>query len=105
MFSLALTKILNVFVLEKKEEVKPEDVKVEIKKPSNPLWSTEEKCIFFEALNEYGKDFESIHTHFNTRLKKRGFAEDAIKNKHQVRHFYYKSFNLIRNYLKFDEGM
>ncbi|XP_008192098.1 protein cramped isoform X2 [Tribolium castaneum] len=88
--------------VEKKEEVKPEE-KQEVKKPANPFWSSEEKNLFFEALNEYGKDFESIHGYISTRLKKKGVPEDLIKNKLQVRHFYYKTFHMLLGPLKFNE--
>jgi hypothetical protein len=89
---------------EKKEEVKPEEPKPEIKKPVNPLWISEEKKMFFEALNEHGKDFESIHMYISTRLKKKGVTDDLIKTKHQIRHFYYKTFHMLSGLLKFSDS-
>ncbi|XP_044254486.1 protein cramped isoform X2 [Tribolium madens] len=88
--------------VEKKEEVKPEE-KQEVKKPANPFWTSEEKTMFFEGLNEYGKDFESIHGYISTRMKKKGLPEDLIKNKLQVRHFYYKTFHMLLGPLKFND--
>lgn len=89
---------------EKKEEVKQEDVvKPEVKKHAIQLWTSEEKRMFFEALNEFGKDFESIHLYITTKSRKKGITEDLIKTKHQVRHFYYKTFNMLFTCLKFSE--
>ncbi|CAG0886242.1 unnamed protein product [Darwinula stevensoni] len=58
-------------------------------------WSLEDKNTFFEALNEYGKDFDSIQNHLAAKVKKRGLA----KNKEQVRHFYYRTWHKISKYL------
>ena len=58
-------------------------------------WSLEDKNTFFEALNEYGKDFDAIQNHLAAKVKKRGLA----KNKEQVRHFYYRTWHKISKYL------
>ncbi|CAG2064135.1 unnamed protein product, partial [Timema podura] len=80
----------------KQPEIKP--------KPSKPqLWSTEEKNIFFEALNEYGKDFESISNYFATKARKKGMPESMSKTKDQVRHFYYRAWHKVSKHLKFPE--
>ncbi|KAF4529250.1 hypothetical protein B566_EDAN017708 [Ephemera danica] len=63
------------------------------------LWSVEDKNIFFEALNEYGKDFDAIQAHFAVKMKKRGLTE--AKNKDQVRHFYYRNWHKISKFIKF----
>ena len=89
---------------EKKEEVKPEEVKPEVKKYVSTLWISEEKKMFFEALNEFGKDFESIHSYICTRLKKKGIPDDQLKTKPQIRHFYYKTFHMLSGNLKFNES-
>jgi hypothetical protein len=42
-------------------------------------WSSEDKALFFEALNEHGKNFEAIHVYFQTRCSK-----PETKNKEKV---------------------
>ncbi|KAG8222699.1 hypothetical protein J437_LFUL002756 [Ladona fulva] len=68
-------------------------------------WSVEGKDWFFEALNEYGKDYDAIRTHYAMRMRKRGLPEHMIKNKDQIRHFYYRTWNKISKYLKFSDDM
>uniref|UniRef100_A0A1B6CF80 SANT domain-containing protein n=1 Tax=Clastoptera arizonana TaxID=38151 RepID=A0A1B6CF80_9HEMI len=57
------------------------------------------KLLFFEALGEYGKDFEAIQNHIVMKAKKRG--EKISKNKDHVRLFYYRMWHNISKYLKF----
>lgn len=83
-----------------KEEVKPP----ETKKPFRTLWSPEDKSLFFEALNEYGKDFEQIHLYISNKLKKKGVSESVIKTKEQIRHLYYRTWHKISKHLKFSSG-
>lgn len=60
------------------------------------LWSVEDKDSFFEGLCEYGKDFESIHNLIVTKCKKKGSVMPiTVKNKEQVRHFYYRTWHKI----------
>ncbi|GIY33320.1 protein cramped-like [Caerostris darwini] len=63
------------------------------------LWSVEDKNAFFEALCEYGKDFENIQSYIAQRSKKKGVAANMIKNKDQVRHFYYRTWHKISKFL------
>lgn len=79
-------------------------VKIEVKKPFRPQWSPDDKDIFFEALNEYGKDFDAMQQHINNRFKKKGLPETLYKTKDQVRHFYYRTWHKISKHLKFSEG-
>jgi hypothetical protein len=82
----------------KQNEAKP-------KKRSWELWSQDDKNTFFEALNEYGKDFDAIQNHFATKARKKGMVgEHLIKNKDQVRHFYYRTWHKISKHLKFSDG-
>jgi len=78
------------------------------KKRNWELWSIEDKQLFFEALNEYGKDFDAIQSYLATKLKPRnktvGCSQYAPKNKDQVRHFYYRTWNKISKYLHFPSG-
>ncbi|XP_078369487.1 uncharacterized protein LOC144653384 isoform X1 [Oculina patagonica] len=62
-------------------------------------WGKAEKDTFFEALHEYGKDFDKICNFIATKHKRRGDPLALIKNKDQVRHFYYRSLNKIAKYL------
>lgn len=82
-----------------KEEPKPD-----VKKGHRPSWSPEDKGLFFEALNEYGKDFESIQTYIGNKLRKKGLPESAIKTKDQIRHVYYRTWHKISKHLKFSNG-
>ncbi|XP_068210212.1 protein cramped-like [Palaemon carinicauda] len=69
------------------------------------LWSTEDKNIFFESINECGKDFEAIQNYLTTKLRKKGTPGYQIKNKDQVRHFYYRTWHKISKYITFSEGV
>ena len=66
-------------------------------------WGKAEKDTFFEALQEYGKDFDKICNFLATKHKKRGDPPAQIKNKDQVRHFYYRTLNKISKYLPADQ--
>lgn len=77
------------------------------KKRTWELWSQEDKQLFFEALNEFGKDFDAIQNYLASKLKPRSKASCAQavpKNKDQVRHFYYRTWNKISKYLTFPKG-
>lgn len=67
------------------------------------LWPDSHKHIFFDALNEYGKDFDLIQAHFKSKLKKN--AHQDIKNKDQIRHLYYRSWHKISPHIKFHTDM
>ena len=59
-------------------------------------WAPYEKDCFFEALNEHSKDFDKIQIY----LKKRRIDPSAaVRNKDQVRHFYYRTLNKISKYI------
>lgn len=60
-------------------------------------WAPQEKNHFFEALNEFGKDFDKIQMY----LKKRRSDSFAVaeRNKDQVRHFYYRTHHKISKYI------
>jgi hypothetical protein len=74
------------------------------------LWSSSDKHMFFDALNEFGKDFDLIQQHFQTKLKtSRGSSNSSktplpahyIKNKNQIRHFYYRTWHKIAPHIQF----
>uniref|UniRef100_A0A8C3KJ98 Protein cramped-like n=1 Tax=Calidris pygmaea TaxID=425635 RepID=A0A8C3KJ98_9CHAR len=68
-------------------------------------WSTEDKNTFFEGLYEHGKDFEAIQNNIALKYKKKGKPASMVKNKEQVRHFYYRTWHKISKYIDFDNGM
>lgn len=69
------------------------------------LWSMEDKNLFFEAINDCGKDFEAIQNYLTTKMRKKGNTGYTIKNKDQVRHFYYRTWHKISKYITFNEGV
>lgn len=69
------------------------------------LWSNMERSLFFEALNEYGKDFEAITQHINQKMRRKVFgAENSCKSREQVRHLYLQTFQKASRYLRFSDG-
>lgn len=95
---------VNFGVETKPEENKNVESKSNTVRRVHELWSTEDKNAFFEALNEYGKDFDAIQTHMNNKRKKRGINQSISKNRDQARHFYYRTWHKISKYLKFPQG-
>lgn len=93
--------------VEKKDAKEEETVEVKVKslKRSCELWSMEDKNTFFKALNEYGKDFDALQSYFLSQGKKRGLSDVMIKNKEQIRHFYYRTWLKISKHLKFSEDV
>ncbi|CAF0748523.1 unnamed protein product [Brachionus calyciflorus] len=74
-------------------------VKKEKQKPES--WNKIEQQIFFNALRQNGKNFESITQCFNARQKKYKI-DDVVsvqRSKEQIRHLYYRTLNKIRNYI------
>lgn len=77
-----------------------------MKKRAHELWSSDDKNTFFEALNEYGKDFDAIAKYMMSKVKKKGGSGDhASKTRAQVRCFYYRTWHKIAKHLNFPEGM
>ncbi|XP_015603820.1 protein cramped-like [Cephus cinctus] len=74
-------------------------------KRSCELWSMEDKNTFFKALNEFGKDFDALQSFFLSQGKKKGLPDNMIKNKEQIRHFYYRTWLKISKHLKFSEDV
>uniref|UniRef100_A0A452V8S5 Protein cramped-like n=1 Tax=Ursus maritimus TaxID=29073 RepID=A0A452V8S5_URSMA len=62
----------------------------------------EDKNTFFEGLYEHGKDFEAIQNNIALKYKKKGKPASMVKNKEQVRHFYYRTWHKITKYIDFD---
>ena len=64
-------------------------------------WSSEDKAIFFESLEECGKNFDAIRVFFHNRNKKK--SSILNKNKEQIRTFYYRTWHKICKYVDFSE--
>ncbi|XP_006623303.1 protein cramped [Apis dorsata] len=95
----------NLEKKDSKDEENNTEVKVRSLKRSCELWSMEDKNTFFKALNEYGKDFDALQSYFLNQGKKKGLPDVAIKNKEQIRHFYYRTWLKISKHLKFSEDV
>uniref|UniRef100_A0A182IP58 Myb-like domain-containing protein n=1 Tax=Anopheles atroparvus TaxID=41427 RepID=A0A182IP58_ANOAO len=93
---------------ERKEQTKPSGTalaKTPIQqKQMRVVWSNHDKNLFFEALNEYGKDFEAILNYLNTkkRRKDNGCEQQVFKTK-DVRSLYYQFNQKISKYLHFSD--
>lgn len=92
-------------LLDSKDEDNVDTKNVRSLKRSCELWSLEDKNTFFKALNEYGKDFDALQNLFQSHGKKQGLPENVIKNKEQIRHFYYRTWLKISKHLTFSEGL
>lgn len=73
-------------------------------RPSKTNWSVNERSLFFDAINEYGKDFEAIANYINVKQKRKNATDPTYKAKEHVRLHYYQTFTKISKYLRFSEG-
>ncbi|XP_053690214.1 protein cramped [Sabethes cyaneus] len=74
-------------------------------KQARMVWSNQDKNLFFEALNEYGKDFEGIVNYLNTKKRRKDSnSENAFKVK-DVRHLYYQFNQKVAKYLHFSDDV
>lgn len=53
---------------------------------------------------QHGKDFEAIQNNIALKYRKKGKPASMVKNKEQVRHFYYRTWHKITKYIDFDNG-
>ena len=60
---------------------------------------------FFSNFWQFGKDFDAIQNLIVQRHKKKGDPDCIIKNKDQVRHFFYRTWHKISKYIDHTEGM
>uniref|UniRef100_A0A1A9W970 Myb-like domain-containing protein n=1 Tax=Glossina brevipalpis TaxID=37001 RepID=A0A1A9W970_9MUSC len=68
---------------------------------NKPSWNNLERNYFFDALNEFGKDFEAVGSYINTKLKRRNPASNiSCKSKDQVRQHYYQTYHKICKYIQ-----
>ncbi|KAG8145553.1 hypothetical protein E2320_012069 [Naja naja] len=57
-----------------------------------------------EEGKKHGKDFEAIQNNIALKYKKKSKPASMVKNKEQVRHFYYRTWHKISKYIDFDNG-
>ncbi|XP_012279767.1 protein cramped isoform X1 [Orussus abietinus] len=98
----------GIQINEKKELKEDDNAEAKIVKSlkrSCELWSMEDKNTFFKAINEFGKDFDAMQSYFLSQGKKRGLSDNMIKNKEQIRHFYYRTWLKISKHLKFSDDV
>lgn len=96
-------------ILDKRDTAKDEHHRAAQKTPnqnrtSKTIWSNVDRNLFFDALNEYGKDFESIATYINGKQKRKNATDPSYKAKEHVRLLYYQTFTKISKYLRFSDG-
>jgi len=93
-------------------ELSKKDEKAAQKTPSQlrtgsgkTTWTNVERNCFFDALNEFGKDFEAVANCINAKLKRRNASSDySFKTKDQVRQHYYQTYHKICKYVRYSEG-
>lgn len=73
-------------------------------RPTKTNWTQVERNLFFDALNEFGKDFESIAQFINSKQKRKNATDPTYKAKEHVRLLYYQTFTKISKYLRFSDG-
>ncbi len=59
---------------------------------------------FYPSGLQHGKDFEAIQNNIAMKYKKRGKPANMVKNKEQVRHFYYRTWHKISKHIDFANG-
>ncbi|XP_050079701.1 protein cramped [Anopheles maculipalpis] len=92
---------------ERKEAAKPHTSTL-TKAPIQPkqmrvVWSNHDKNLFFEALNEYGKDFEAIINYLNTKKRRKDSTEQQVFKSKDVRNLYYQFNQKAMKYLHFSD--
>lgn len=87
-------------------EILNEDEQSKSKRRTWERWSKEDTYIFFEGLNEFGKDFDKLQSHFKAKYRnKKNFPDNYIKNKDQIRHFYYRTWHKISSHINFEKEL
>ena len=73
------------------------------KNQNRAQWTNIERNVFFDALNEFGRDFEQISKYINLKMKRKFPTE--IKTKEHVRQLYYQIYQKVSKYLKFSDDV
>lgn len=66
-------------------------------------WNNIEKNMFFDAINELGRDFDGIANYINHKMKRKISTEPNYKLNYHVRTLYYQMFQKCSKYLKFSD--
>lgn len=91
--------------LTKKEEKATQKTPSQMRAANKTTWSNLERNYFFDALNEFGKDFEAVANCINGKLKRRNTSSDySFKSKDQVRQHYYQTYHKIGKYVRYSDG-
>lgn len=97
--------------LEKKEAQNEAPIVNPPKTPSQPKvhvrvqWINAERTYFFDALNEFGRDFEQISRYINAKMKRKTPTEQDYKTKENIRQMYYQIYQKASKYLRFSEDV
>ncbi|XP_034489895.1 protein cramped [Drosophila innubila] len=90
----------------KKEEKAAQKTPSQMRAANKTTWTNVERNCFFDALNEFGKDFEAIGNCINSKLKRRNSSSDhSFKSKDQVRQHYYQTYHKISKYVRFTDEL
>ncbi|KAL7745376.1 hypothetical protein ACLKA6_015388 [Drosophila palustris] len=90
----------------KKEEKAAQKTPSQMRAANRTTWTNVERNCFFDALNEFGKDFEAIANCINSKLKRRNTSSDhSFKSKDQVRQHYYQTYHKISKYVRFTDEL
>ncbi|KAH8238571.1 hypothetical protein KR032_010574, partial [Drosophila birchii] len=91
----------------KKEEKAAQKTPSQLKSGNGKTtWTNVERNCFFDALNEFGKDFEAVANCINAKLKRRNASSDySFKTKDQVRQHYYQTYHKICKYVRYSEEL
>jgi hypothetical protein len=96
-----------------KKEVPAENINQIVATPKTPSqqknirmqWTLKENKFFFDALNDFGRDFEQISKFVNMKMKRKNPTEPDYKTKDHVRLNYYQHFQKASKYLKFSDDV
>lgn len=68
-------------------------------------WVNSERNFFFDALNEYGRDFEQIARFINTKMKRKAPSDQDFKTSSHIKQHYYQLFHKVSKYLRFSNDV
>ncbi|EDV99691.1 protein cramped [Drosophila grimshawi] len=90
----------------KKDEKAAQKTPSQMRAANKSTWSNVERNCFFDALNEFGKDFETMANYINSKLKRRNMNSDySFKSKDQVRQHYYQTYHKIAKYVRYSDEL
>lgn len=94
----------NVLVADSSKDERPTQKTPVQTRPLRVIWTNIERNLFFEALNEYGKDFDAISHYVNAKQRRKSTTDPTYKTKDHVRFIYYQTFHKVIKYLRFSDG-